>query len=152
MENYNIMELMICVAARELGNGRSAAIGTGAPCAAAMLAQKTLAPHLLVMFESGGIDPVLTELPVSVGDSRTFHLAAMADSMLEIMQTCAGVWLIMPSWTGHKLTGTEISTPPCWDRIIINPQSGCRTAAAPMTSPLCAGALLSCPFRTRNGL
>ena len=31
MQNYNIMELMICVAARELGNGRTAGIGTGAP-------------------------------------------------------------------------------------------------------------------------
>ena len=89
MQNYNIMELMICVAARELGNGRTAGIGTGAPCAAALLAQKTLAPHLVIMFESGGVDPILPELPISVGDSRTFHRAVMAGSMFEIMQTCS---------------------------------------------------------------
>jgi glutaconate CoA-transferase, subunit B len=89
MNNYNIMELMICVAARELGNGRTAGIGSGAPCAAAMLAQKTLAPHLVIMFESGGIDPMLPELPVSVGDSRTFHRAVMAGTMFEVMQACS---------------------------------------------------------------
>ncbi|PKN67709.1 MAG: 3-oxoacid CoA-transferase [Deltaproteobacteria bacterium HGW-Deltaproteobacteria-12] len=89
MQNYNIMELMICVAARELGNGRTAGIGAGAPCAAAMLSQKTLAPHLVIMFESGGVDPLLPEIPMSVGDSRTFYRAVMAGSMFEIMQTCS---------------------------------------------------------------
>ncbi len=89
MRDYNVMELMICVAARELGNGYTAGIGTGAPCAAAMLAQKTLAPHLVIMFESGGVDPVLSEMPVSVGDSRTFHRAVMAGGIMEIMQACS---------------------------------------------------------------
>ncbi|TAL32336.1 MAG: 3-oxoacid CoA-transferase [Spirochaetes bacterium] len=89
MKNYNIMELMICVAARELGNGRTAGIGSGAPCAAAMLAQKTLAPHLVIMFESGGIDPLIPEMPVSVGDSRTFHKAVRAGTMFEVMQACS---------------------------------------------------------------
>ncbi len=89
MQNYNIMELMICVAARELGNGQTAGIGTGAPCAAAMLSQKTLAPDLVIMFESGGVDPLLSEIPISVGDSRTFYRALMVGSMFEIMQTCS---------------------------------------------------------------
>jgi glutaconate CoA-transferase, subunit B len=39
--DYNAMELMIAVASRELENGASCGVGTGAPCAAAMLAQKT---------------------------------------------------------------------------------------------------------------
>jgi glutaconate CoA-transferase, subunit B len=89
MRDYNIIELMICVAARELGNGYTAGIGTGAPCAAAMLAQRTLAPHLVILFESGGIDPLLPEMPVSVGDSRTFHRAVMAGGIFEVMQTCS---------------------------------------------------------------
>ena len=38
---YNMMELMICVASRYLEDGKTVAVGTGAPCAAAMLAQKT---------------------------------------------------------------------------------------------------------------
>ena len=32
---YNMMELMICVASRYLENGKTVAVGTGAPCAAA---------------------------------------------------------------------------------------------------------------------
>ena len=36
--SYNAMELMICCAARLLEDGKSVAVGTGVPCAAAMLA------------------------------------------------------------------------------------------------------------------
>ena len=35
MADYNTMELMICCAARELEDGASVGVGTGAPCAAA---------------------------------------------------------------------------------------------------------------------
>jgi glutaconate CoA-transferase subunit B len=89
MADYNAMELMIGVAARELEDGASVAVGTGAPCAAAMLAQKTHAPDLLILFEAGGVDARLPEMPISVGDSRTFNQAAMAGSMIDIMNGCA---------------------------------------------------------------
>jgi glutaconate CoA-transferase subunit B len=89
MADYNPMELMIGGAARELEDGASVAVGTGAPCAAAMLAQKTHAPDLLILFEAGGVDARLPEMPISVGDSRTFNQAAMAGSMIEIMNGCA---------------------------------------------------------------
>src|SRR5919197_5505320 len=82
------MELMICAAARELEDGRTAAIGTGLPCAAAMLAQRTHAPNLVILFEAGGVAPLLPTMPISVGDSRTFHRGLMAASMAEVMQTC----------------------------------------------------------------
>jgi glutaconate CoA-transferase subunit B len=89
MTDYNAMELMIAVASRELEDGSSVAVGTGAPCAAAMLAQKIHAPGLLIMFEAGGIDPVLPEMPISVGDSRSFNEASMAGSMTNIMNACS---------------------------------------------------------------
>ncbi len=89
MAEYNAMEIMICVAARELENGATVGVGTGAPCAAAMLAQKTTAPDLVIMFEAGGIYPTLPEMPISVGDSRTFYKAAMAGSMGDIMEACS---------------------------------------------------------------
>jgi len=85
---YNPMELMICLAARCLEDGSSVVVGTGAPCAAAMLAQKTSAPNIMVMFEAGGVGPILPTMPISVGDSRTFHRGIMASSMLEIMEAC----------------------------------------------------------------
>ena len=87
--DYNMTELMICVASRYLEDGKSVAVGTGAPCAAAMLAQKTNSPNLVVLFEAGGVAPQLPEMPISVGDSRTFYRAVMAAGMVDMMTTCA---------------------------------------------------------------
>jgi len=72
---------MACVASRVLENGKSIFVGTGLPIIATMLAQRLHAPDLLVVFEAGGIGPKLPTIPISVGDSRTFHKAAMAASM-----------------------------------------------------------------------
>jgi glutaconate CoA-transferase subunit B len=82
------MELMICIAARNLQDGATVVVGTGAPCAAAMLAQKTCSPNLTIMFEAGGVAPILPSMPISVGDSRTFHKAILASSMPDIMEAC----------------------------------------------------------------
>lgn len=86
---YNKMELMICVAARYLEDNKTLAVGTGAPIAAAMLAQKTCSPNLVIMFEAGGIAPLLPMMPISVGDSRTFHKAVMAAGIIDMMTTCS---------------------------------------------------------------
>src|SRR3954467_8475772 len=83
---YNPMELMICCAARLLEDGKTVAVGTGVPCAAAMLAQRTHAPNLVVFFEAGGVAPQLPTMPISVGDSRTFYRGLMATSMADVMQ------------------------------------------------------------------
>ena len=88
MADYNAMELMICVAARLLENGATVGVGTGAPCAAAMLAQRTHAPDLFIAFEAGGLAPQLPSMPISVGDSRTFHRALMATSMGDVFEAC----------------------------------------------------------------
>lgn len=85
---YNAMELMICCAARLLEDGRTVAVGTGVPCAAAMLAQRTSAPNLVICFEAGGVAPQLPTMPISVGDSRAFYRAVMASSMADVMETC----------------------------------------------------------------
>jgi glutaconate CoA-transferase subunit B len=88
MPEYNSMELMICVAARLLEDGAVVGVGTGAPCAAAMLAQKTHAPRLFVVFEAGGFAPQLPSMPISVGDSRTSFAAVMAASMSDVFESC----------------------------------------------------------------
>jgi glutaconate CoA-transferase subunit B len=82
------MELMIVVGARSLPDHAMVVVGTGAPCAAAMLAQKTHAPGLVVFFEAGAIGPQMPEMPISVGDSRTFYRAMMASSMNTVMDAC----------------------------------------------------------------
>jgi glutaconate CoA-transferase, subunit B len=85
---YSKIEMMICVAARFLEDGKTVAVGTGAPCAAAMLAQKTHSPRLVILFEAGGVAPELPQMPISVGDSRTFFRGIMAAGMNEMMTTC----------------------------------------------------------------
>jgi glutaconate CoA-transferase, subunit B len=87
MADYNTMELMICAAARNLEDGAAVAVGTGAPCAATMLAQKAHSPNLVIIFEAGGIAPLLPTMPISVGDSRTYYKAVMASGMCEVMET-----------------------------------------------------------------
>jgi acyl CoA:acetate/3-ketoacid CoA transferase beta subunit len=82
---YNPTELLACVAASFLEDGKSVFVGTGLPLLAAMLAQRTHAPGLLIFFEAGGIGPQLRALPISVGDSRTTYRAIAASSMHDIM-------------------------------------------------------------------
>lgn len=84
---YSTIELMACAASRILEDEKSVFVGTGLPIVAAVLAQKTHAPNLLIVFESGGIGPHVPTLPISVGDSRTFHRAVMASSMDYVMST-----------------------------------------------------------------
>src|SRR6516164_937008 len=86
--HYNPVELRICCAARLLEDGKTVAVGTGVPCAAAMLAQRTRSPRLVILFEAGGVAPQLPTMPISVGDSRTFYRALMATSMADVMETC----------------------------------------------------------------
>src|SRR5438093_10411090 len=86
--SYNSMELMICCASRLLEDGSTVAVGTGVPCATAMLSQRTGAPQLVVFFEAGGVAPQLPTMPISVGDSRTFYRGLMETSMADVMETC----------------------------------------------------------------
>lgn len=83
--SYNLREYLAYLGSMMLEDKKSVFVGTGLPIIAAMLAQKTHAPNLLVVFEAGGIGPRIPELPVSVGEGRTFHKGVMASSMHDIM-------------------------------------------------------------------
>ncbi len=85
---YTAMELMACVAARTLEDRRTVLVGTGLPMIGAILAQRTHAPGLVIIFEAGGVGPRVPTLPVSVGDSRTFYHASAASSMHNVMSAC----------------------------------------------------------------
>lgn len=151
---HNWMELMICLASRYLEDGRSVVVGTGAPCAAAMLAQRTTAPRLMIMFEAGGVGPLLPTMPVSVGDSRTFYRGIAASSMPEIMECCqrgivdytflGGAQMDMYGNLNSTMIGTDHSRPKvrlpgsggaadlaslCWRTMMITPQDPRRFVA-----------------------
>ncbi len=85
---YTSTELLACVASRVLEDGKSVFVGTGLPMIAGLLAQRTHAPDLLIIFEAGGIGPRVPVLPISVGDSRTFCRAVAASSMHDVMSAC----------------------------------------------------------------
>ncbi len=83
---YNEMELMICIAARIFEDGVSVSVGTGVPCAAVMLSQKLYAPNILILFEAGGIAPLLPSMPISVGDRSTMYKALQTTSVSDAME------------------------------------------------------------------
>ena len=86
---YSPTELMICIAARLFEDGTTAFIGTGIPMLAASLAQRLYAPNLIPIFEFGGTGAILEELPLAVGEARTFHKALAASGITDIMETAA---------------------------------------------------------------
>ncbi len=82
--DYTQTELMAVSAAREVRDGEVVFTGTGLPMLAGMLAQHTHAPHSILIFETGVIDPQLLQLPMGVSDPRLMHMAAMSAGSLEV--------------------------------------------------------------------
>jgi glutaconate CoA-transferase subunit B len=153
-ERYSLMELMVCVAARQLEDGKTAVIGTGMPLAAAMLAQKTHSPNLITLFEAGSVAPQLIKLPLSVADSYTMAGALMHSSMDEIMSACqrgvvdytflGGAQIDMYGNLNSTMVGTDIQKPKvclpgsggandlaslCWKTLVITPHDKRRFVA-----------------------
>ncbi|MBN1883019.1 MAG: 3-oxoacid CoA-transferase [Deltaproteobacteria bacterium] len=151
MSDYNTMELMICCAARELEDGATVGVGTGAPCAAAMLAQKTSSPNLVIFFEAGGVAPLIPTMPISVGDTRTTWKANMASGMADVMETCCrgmvdytflgGAQIDMYGNLNSTMIGGDYKSPKvrfpgsggandfasfCWKMMVITPQDARR--------------------------
>ena len=84
---YNPNELLICTASRLMPDSTTAFIGTGIPMLAASLAQKMHAPNLVAIFEFGGTGAILEDLPLAVGERRTFHRAVAASGILDTVET-----------------------------------------------------------------
>jgi glutaconate CoA-transferase subunit B len=85
--DYNLTEMMICTAARLFRDETTCFIGTGIPMLAASLAQRLHAPHIMPIFEFGGMGAILEDLPRAVGEARTFHKALSASGICDIMET-----------------------------------------------------------------
>jgi len=89
MAGYNESEFLICLASKLMEDGTTAFVGTGIPMLAAALAKRMHAPNLVPIFEFGGTGASMEELPLGVGDSRTFHKAVAASGICDIMETAA---------------------------------------------------------------
>jgi len=82
-QDFTLQELMAVAAAREIKDGEKVIIGTGLPLLGAILAQKTHAPNMVAIYESGAIDckPLVT--PFSVADSVLAPGSAMQGGLME---------------------------------------------------------------------
>ncbi|UCG42574.1 MAG: 3-oxoacid CoA-transferase [candidate division WOR-3 bacterium] len=87
MAGYNETEFLICLASKLMEDKTTAFVGTGIPMLAAALAKRLHAPELVSIFEFGGTGASLEELPLGVGDSRTFHKAVAASGICDMMET-----------------------------------------------------------------
>ena len=77
---------MTAVAARELRDGEVVFVGIGLPNLACNLAQRTHAPHLVMIYESGAVGATPSRLPVSIGDPALVTGSLMVCGMADVFQ------------------------------------------------------------------
>jgi len=83
MTHYSDREMMAISAGRLIKNGDILFAGTGVAMLAATVAKRIHAPQSVVFFETGGIDPVLHELPMAVADTRVMHGTSLNSGLIE---------------------------------------------------------------------
>ena len=84
-ENYTREELMGIEASRFIQNTDTVILGTGLPMVAAIFAQKTHAPDVNFIVESGSIDPILPSAPLTVADPIIGHMAVKTGSLRDVL-------------------------------------------------------------------
>jgi glutaconate CoA-transferase subunit B len=84
MTDFTRSEMMIVAAARELAGQRVCFVGVGLPNIAVNLAQRTVAPDLQLVYESGVFGARPGRLPLSIGDPTIVTGAVAVTSMLEL--------------------------------------------------------------------
>jgi acyl CoA:acetate/3-ketoacid CoA transferase beta subunit len=84
---YTPFELMAVAGARELKDGEVIGVGLGLPMIASLLAKRTHAPHLTLLFELGVIDPEPVHTGVGLADPRVWYRAKILSSFVDILGT-----------------------------------------------------------------
>jgi len=84
-KNYTREELMVIEASRFIKSTDTVILGTGLPMVAAIFAQKTHAPDVNFVVESGSIDPILPSAPLTVADPIIGHMAVKTGSLREVL-------------------------------------------------------------------
>jgi glutaconate CoA-transferase subunit B len=83
MSEYTPREMMAIAAARQIRNGDIVFCGTGISMLAAMAAKHINAPQSVLFFETGAIDSVLEEIPMTVADSRVMFWTSVNGSLAD---------------------------------------------------------------------
>jgi glutaconate CoA-transferase subunit B len=84
MTDYTPSEMMIVAAARALAGVRTVFVGVGLPNIACNLAQRTAAPDLELIYESGVYGARPARLPLSIGDPTLISGATSICSMADL--------------------------------------------------------------------
>jgi len=77
----NPLEMVAYVLSRQIQDHMIVYVGTGLPMVAAILARKTHAPNITLVYESGGQDPIPGDMPWSVGDPFTWRKSPIIQEM-----------------------------------------------------------------------
>jgi acyl CoA:acetate/3-ketoacid CoA transferase beta subunit len=85
----NPLEMLAYNISLQIENGQIVYVGTGLPMVGALLAAKTHAPNITMVFESGGQDPLEGDMPWSVGCPFTFRKSPMVQEMASSFGQCA---------------------------------------------------------------
>lgn len=85
MNGYTLQELMVIEAARQIRDGDVVFVGTGLPLLATTFAQRTHAPQLCFVVESGAIAPHVLPTPISVSDPKLMHRAVRLGTLREVL-------------------------------------------------------------------
>lgn len=76
---------MVIEAARQIRDGDVVFVGTGLPLLATTFAQRTHAPNLCFVVESGAIAPLVLPTPISVSDPKLMHKAVRLGTLREVL-------------------------------------------------------------------
>ncbi len=90
--------MMAIMAAREIKDGDIVFAGTGISMLAATAAKNMSAPNAVIFFETGAIDSIIEELPLSVADPRVMYGAASNSGLIEAF-----------SFMQNRITGDRVT-------------------------------------------
>ncbi|WP_054695358.1 CoA-transferase [Syntrophomonas palmitatica] len=85
----NPLEMLAYNISLLINNDQIVYVGTGLPMVGALLAKKTHAPDITMVYESGGQDPLEGDMPWSVGCPFTFRKSPMSMEMAVSFGQCA---------------------------------------------------------------
>jgi len=84
----NPLEMLAYVLSLQIKDHQIVYVGTGLPMVAAILAKKTHAPNITMVYESGGQNPIPGDMPWSVGDPFTWRKAPVIQEMPNSFAQC----------------------------------------------------------------
>ena len=144
-------EMMTVAASRALEDGDVCFVGIGAPSAACNLARLTSAPNLVLIYESGTLEPKPQLLPLSIGDGELCDTALATVPVPEMF----AYWLQGGRISKGFLGGAQIDRRGNINTTVIGPYDQPRVrlpggGGAPEIAALCGEVLLTARHSRRT--